>query len=70
VVTTKAVMRFQPDSRAMHLVSYHPGLTAQAVADDTGFPLEIAGATETPAPTQEELHILRELVDPERIFLD
>jgi glutaconate CoA-transferase subunit B len=70
VVTSKAVMRFRPDSRAMYLVSYHPGLTAQAVADDTGFPLEIAGATETPAPTQEELHILRELVDPERIFLD
>jgi glutaconate CoA-transferase subunit B len=69
VVTTKAVMRFQPDSRAMYLVSYHPGLTAQAVADDTGFPLEIEGATETPAPTQEELHILRDLVDPERIFL-
>lgn len=70
VVTTKAVMRFRPDSRAMYLESYHPGLTAQAVADDTGFPLEIEGATETPAPTQEELHILRELVDPERIFLD
>lgn len=70
VVTTKAVMRFRPDSKAMYLVSYHPGLTAQAVADDTGFPLEIEGATETPAPTQEELHILRDLVDPERIFLN
>jgi glutaconate CoA-transferase subunit B len=70
VVTTKAVMRFRPDSKAMYLLSYHPGLTAQAVADDTGFPLEIEGATETPAPTQEELHILRDLVDPERIFLN
>jgi glutaconate CoA-transferase subunit B len=70
VVTTKAVMRFRPDSRAMYLVSYHPGLTAQAVADDTGFPLEIEGATETIAPTQEELRILRDRVDPERIFLN
>jgi glutaconate CoA-transferase subunit B len=69
VVTTKGVMRFRPDSRVMFLASYHPGLTGQAVADDTGFPLDIAGATETPAPTADELHILREVVDPERVFL-
>jgi len=69
VVTTKGVMRFRPESREMYLASYHPGLTAQAVADDTGFPLDTGGATETPAPTPEELHILREVVDPERVFL-
>jgi glutaconate CoA-transferase subunit B len=69
VVTTKAVMRFRGDTRAIYLASYHPGLTAQAVADDTGFPLDIVGATETPAPTPEELHILRDVVDPERVFL-
>jgi len=69
VVTTKGVMRFHPDSKEMYLASYHPGLTAQAVADDTGFPLDTTGATETPAPTPAELHILREVVDPERVFL-
>jgi glutaconate CoA-transferase subunit B len=69
VVTTKGVMRFRPDTKEMYLASYHPGLTAQAVADDTGFPLDTAGATETPAPIPEELHILREVVDPERVFL-
>jgi glutaconate CoA-transferase subunit B len=69
VVTTKGVMRFRPDTREMFLASYHPGLTAQAVADDTGFPLDILGATETPAPTPEETRILREVVDPERVFL-
>jgi glutaconate CoA-transferase subunit B len=69
VVTTKGVMRFRPDTKEMYLASYHPGLTAQAVADDTGFPLEVAGASETPAPTTDELHILREKVDPEKIFL-
>lgn len=69
VVTTKGVMRFRADSKEMYLASYHPGLTAQAVADDTGFPLDTSGATETPAPTFEELHILREVVDPERVFL-
>lgn len=69
VVTTKGVMRFRLDTKEMYLASYHPGLTAQAVADDTGFSLDIEGATETPVPTPDELRILREVVDPERIFL-
>ena len=69
VVTTQGVLRFRPDTKEMYLASYHPGLTAQAVADDTGFALDIAGATETPVPTPDELCILREVVDPERVFL-
>ena len=69
IVTTQGVMRFRSDSKELYLASYHPGLTAQAVADDTGFALDITGATETPMPTAEELRILREVVDPERVFL-
>lgn len=69
VVTTKGVMRFQSNSKAMYLANYHPGLTAELVAEDTGFSLPINGAAETPIPTEEELRILREVVDPERIFL-
>ncbi len=69
VVTTKGVMRFRPDTKEMYLASYHPGLTAASVAAETGFPLDVAEATETPIPTEEELQILREVVDPERIFL-
>ncbi|HOU24061.1 MAG TPA: CoA-transferase [Anaerolineae bacterium] len=69
VVTTKGVMRFRPDSHEMYLASYHPGLTPQQVADETGFPLEVGGAVETPAPSAEELEILRRVVDPERVFL-
>jgi len=40
----------------------------QAVAVDTGFPLDTEGAVETPIPTPEELRILRQVVDPERVF--
>lgn len=69
VVTTKGVMRFRADTKAMYLASCHPGLTPQAVAEDTGFSLDIEQAGETPLPTLEELRILREEVDPERIFL-
>jgi glutaconate CoA-transferase subunit B len=69
VVTTMGVMRFRPDTRIMYLESFHPGLSAQSVADETGFPLDIEEAVETPLPSLDELHILREIVDPERIFL-
>jgi glutaconate CoA-transferase subunit B len=69
VVTTMGVLRFRPDTRKIYLDSCHPGLTPLAVAEATGFHLEVEGASETPPPTSEELCILREKVDPERIFL-
>lgn len=69
VVTTMGVMRFRPDTRSMYLASYHPGLSPEAVAQQTGFFLDIEGAAETPAPTEAELKALREQVDPERVFL-
>jgi glutaconate CoA-transferase subunit B len=69
VVTTMGVMRFRPGTRMIYLASYHPGLSPEAVAEQTGFPLDTEGATETLAPDDEELRILRQEVDPERIFL-
>jgi glutaconate CoA-transferase subunit B len=69
MVTTMGVMRFRPDSKVAYLASFHPGMTPQAVAEATGFPLETTGAEETPRPSPEELRILRDEVDPERIFL-
>jgi glutaconate CoA-transferase subunit B len=69
VVTTMGVMRFRPETREMYLESFHPGLSAEAIAGETGFPLDIEGAVETPIPSLDELYILREIVDPERVFL-
>jgi glutaconate CoA-transferase subunit B len=69
VVTTMGVMRFRPNTRVMYLESYHLGLSAQAVADETGFSLPIEGAVQTPVPSSDELYILREIVDPDRVFL-
>jgi len=70
VVTTMGVMRFHPGTRAIYLASYHPGLSPKEVAENTGFALDVEGATETPRPSDEELRILREQVDPERVFLN
>ena len=69
VVSTMGVMRFRDDTKTMYLAHYHPGLTARAVADQTGFALDVRDATETPVPDRDELRILREGVDPEKVFL-
>jgi len=49
----------------MRLTSYHPGTTIDKIQSRTGFELEIApDVHETPLPTQEELALLREKIDP------
>jgi len=69
IVTTMGILRFDDKTRRAYLASYHPGLTPEGVRDNTGFELGITGATETERPTTEEIRMLRDVVDPERIFL-
>ncbi len=62
VVSTLAVMDFEEDSKAMRLVSVHPGVTVDQVKAATGFELSIpAEVPVTKAPTGQELEILRSL---------
>jgi glutaconate CoA-transferase, subunit B len=70
VVTSLAVLDFHPESRRMRVVSLHPGVTFAAVQENTGFTLLKADTvTFTEPPTQRELAILREEVDPYRYIL-
>lgn len=49
----------------MRLITYHPGVTIEQIQKKTGFALEIApDVHETPAPTAEEIRLLREEIDP------
>lgn len=49
----------------MRLVTLHPGVELAEVQARTGFPLEIAPDLHTtPAPTEEEIRLLREEIDP------
>ncbi|MGH2593123.1 MAG: CoA-transferase subunit beta [Anaerolineae bacterium] len=60
VITTLGVLRFDLDTREMVLVSTHPGVTIENSLANTGWPLRVApGVTQTPAPTEAELAILR-----------
>lgn len=69
VLTTMGVLHFTPESKEAYLASYHPGITPQAIQENTGFELDTSRAIETETPTKEEIKILRNVVDPERIFL-
>jgi acyl CoA:acetate/3-ketoacid CoA transferase beta subunit len=64
VVTDLAVLDFAPDG-AMRLVSVHPGVTVDEVRAATGFDLTVTGEVpETRLPTDEELRLIREVIDP------
>ncbi len=69
IITTMGVLRFDEKTKRAYLASYHPSLTAEQVKENTGFDLDISRAKETEPPTESEIKILREKVDPELIFL-
>jgi glutaconate CoA-transferase subunit B len=49
----------------MRLISYHPGVTISHIQSRTAFELEIAPDVHaTPSPTEQELRLLREEIDP------
>ena len=65
VVTNLGVFDFQGPGHTMRAVTLHPGVTAEEVAENTGF--EVAGLAEagvTRDPSAEELRIIREVIDP------
>lgn len=50
---------------SIRLISYHPGCTLQRIQARTGFDLEIApDIHETICPTETEIHMLRDEIDP------
>jgi hypothetical protein len=49
----------------MRLISYHAGVSTAHIEAKTGFELEIPNdVPETPPPSEEELRLLRQEVDP------
>jgi acyl CoA:acetate/3-ketoacid CoA transferase beta subunit len=65
VVSNLGVFDFETPDRSMRLASVHPGVEAADVALATGFALVVpSNVPETRAPTDEELWLLRERIDP------
>lgn len=65
VVTNLAVLDFDTPDHRMRLASVHPGVTVDEVVAATGFALVIPDEVpQTRLPTDEELQLLREVIDP------
>jgi acyl CoA:acetate/3-ketoacid CoA transferase beta subunit len=67
VVTNLAVLDFGGPDHAMRLVSTHPGVAVADVRAQTGFALDTRDVSVTREPTDEELRLLRDVIDPKRI---
>jgi glutaconate CoA-transferase subunit B len=69
IVTPLCVFGFRPDSRVIELRSVHPGHRVEEVLANTGFkPAVPAEVPITPAPTQEEVRLIREVIDPDGVL--
>jgi glutaconate CoA-transferase subunit B len=67
IITTLGVLRFGSDGEA-YLASVHPGISVEEVLANTGWTLRVADElTETPAPTDAELDVMR-AIDPNHFW--
>jgi acyl CoA:acetate/3-ketoacid CoA transferase beta subunit len=65
VISNLGVFDFGGVDHAMRLVSVHPGVSVDQIVENTGFALAIEGdVPDTRTPSDEELRIIRETLDP------
>jgi acyl CoA:acetate/3-ketoacid CoA transferase beta subunit len=67
VVSNLGVFDFATPDHRMRLRSVHPGVTVDEVRAATGFDLAGDRVTETRVPSAEELALIRDVLDPERL---
>jgi glutaconate CoA-transferase, subunit B len=71
VFSDMAVWRFDPIEETMTVESIHPGFDKQTIIAATGFRVDFADDLRlTEVPTNEELRLIREEIDPEGLFLN
>ena len=69
VVTDLCVMKFHEETKEMYLAELYPGVGVEKIIENTGFAVDTSRAAAATPPSQEELRILREEVDPQRLML-
>jgi glutaconate CoA-transferase subunit B len=71
VITDKAVFGFHPETKKMMVLTIHPGNTLDDVIGSMGFMPEIPKDVPlTEPPTREQIRIIREELDPQKIYTD
>ncbi len=70
VITDLAVLGFDPASLRMRIDALYPGVSVDDVQSRCGFELGVPDSLDTfTAPTGEQLHLLRQVIDPEGVYL-
>lgn len=71
IFTDKAIFDFHPETKLARLRSIHPGTSLDEVRDNTGYTHDYipAEVPETPLPTDEEIRLIREVIDPRGVLL-
>jgi glutaconate CoA-transferase subunit B len=70
VITDKAIFGFHPETKQMMLLTIHPGITLEDVLGNMGFaPLVPAKVPFTEPPEASQLQLIRESIDPDRMYM-
>ena len=67
VISNLGVFDLGGPGGTMRLLSVHPGVTVDEVQEQTGFALHVDEAVESRLPTDEELRLIREVLDPKNL---
>ena len=69
VITNLGVMGFDDQTREMFLQGCYPGNSPRQILENMSFEVDISRAREISPPSEDELRILREICDPQRLIL-
>ncbi|MBN1572750.1 MAG: CoA-transferase subunit beta [Deltaproteobacteria bacterium] len=69
LITNKAVLKFDEETKEAYLASYHPDSSVDEVVKNTPWDLKVADDVhETEPPRADEIRVLREILDPNRMI--
>ena len=70
VITDKAIFGFHPETKQMMVLTIHPGNTIEDVVGTMGFaPVVPQHVPFTEPPEKEQLRIIREVIDPRKMYM-
>lgn len=70
VITDRAILGFDPSTKRMRIEALYPGGSVADVQANTGFPLDVVSPLgEATVPSAEQLHLLRNVIDPYGIYI-
>ncbi len=70
VITDKAIFGFHPETKQMTLMSIHPGNTLDDVLGTMSFaPIVPQRVPYTEPPTEDQVRLIREVIDPQRMYM-